>query len=153
MSSPAEKAGNAICGKWKFLRDENTEECLKTMGYNGQVVKFIMENKPSMTVTRDGDSFGMTYQLGAGKPMSFTFKLGEKVTVKDDSDPPMYHNLELFTLENDGSVKCVTESQLDGPNKIDTESVIVRKGNELHNLMSKLGDRSVIGNRVMVLDA
>ncbi|KAL4223553.1 Cellular retinoic acid-binding protein 2 [Mactra antiquata] len=155
MSSAAERAGNAICGKWKFLRDENTKECFEAMGYNDKVVQFVMENKPSMTVTRDGDSFGMTYQLGAGKPMSYTFKLEEKVTVKDDNVPPMYHNLETFTLQDDGSVKCVAESQLDGPGKIDTETVIVRKGNELRNYMCKRGneDKTKVGIRVMVLDA
>ncbi|KAL4223170.1 hypothetical protein ACF0H5_016642 [Mactra antiquata] len=151
MACDNDKVEAMVCGNWKLLRDENLEVCLKSMNYPEEAIQFILGTKPTLSMKRSGDTFDISFELVPGKKQSYSFKLGDDFIVKDDNDPPMYNNKEKITLEGD-TVKIITKSQLTGPLKIDTEVHLCRKGNELHQILSALGDRSVVGTRVFVPD-
>ncbi|XP_045194376.2 uncharacterized protein LOC123549994 [Mercenaria mercenaria] len=137
-----------FCGKWELDRNENLRESMEAMNMQKEEIEFFMQNKPKMKIVRQGDKVFHSMDLGNGVVDDVTYELGKGFEMKDTTrDPPLYHNKVLCTFEN-GKLTYESRSQLTGPRKLDTVTVLYVKDGELISDSSPLNDRSIVGRRI-----
>ncbi|XP_060587968.1 uncharacterized protein LOC132743465 [Ruditapes philippinarum] len=137
-------------GTWIYENGENIEESLRGLKTPENMIAFLANSKPTMTIEQRGDSIFHRTEVAPGAYLDITYQLDKEFDAKDPNDPPSYHNKALVTFNN-GRAEFTNRTQL--PNAEDNFTVFTVSGDKLTSETTGLEGnkkKGVVGRRFYI---